>query len=251
MSGLSYSNFSTLRQCGQKYKLSVIDKIPQPLQVHFEFGSALHAGLNTALETKDADAAMDVFAAYWETVVDKGLKYDRHTHAMLGDMGVKFVANFTRKYASKMELIVAEKRMYHTYKHGRFGGTDYIDLEGTPDALVTWDGQNVLLDFKSSAYNYDPEKTDISLQLLLYAWLLEQNGFKVDAIAFVVFNKGTGCIQTPRIIPYDKEKALTMISDMVSYFIRNKDHHERNPNSCIMGKQVCPYFSKCFGGSNE
>lgn len=250
MNGLSYSNYTALRRCGQFYKLSVLDKIPQPMQVHFEFGSALHAGLNTALETHDQEAAMDVFQAYWESVAGKGMTYERHSHDQLGEMGVKFSARFTAKYARDMKLITGEKRMFAKFSLPVYGlGSPKIvdyDLEGTPDALVEWGGKNVLLDFKSSAYNYEPEKTDISLQLNLYAWLLEQNGFKVDEMCYFVFNKGTTTIQTPYRVPYDRAKAVSMIEDMVAYFARNVGYYEKNPTACIMGKQVCPYFSKCF-----
>lgn len=244
MKSLSYSNYSLLRTCAEKYRLSVIEKIPQPLNVNFEFGSAMHAGLNTALETKDAEAAMDVFQAYWRSVEGKGMEYDRFDHGYLGEMGLKFTSSFTKRLATKMKMIVGEKRMYTSFTLPEADvGTAY--LEGTPDALVEWDGRNVLLDFKTSAYNYEKSKTDISLQLNLYAWLLEQNGFKVDALAYIVFNKGAGSLQTPYIVDYKSDFALTSITDMVHYFNRNVDHHEKNLNSCIIGKQICPYFKRC------
>ena len=210
-----------------------------------EFGSALHAGLNTALEAQDADSAMDTFEAYWDTCQD-GLDYkgERFSKEIYADMGRRFVANFHKRYASKMKLIVGEKRMHGVYK-------DPYTLEGTPDALVEYNGQNVLLDFKSSGYPYAAEKIDVSLQLNLYAWLLEENGYKVDAIAYAVFVKSNGSISTLKPIPYDKEKALQMIGDMVKYFVRNGNSFERNPNACIMGKIVCPYLEKCYVKSKE
>lgn len=239
MTGLSYSNYSMLRTCGQKYKLSVLDKVPQPMNVNFEFGSALHAGLKCALETKDPDAAMDVFIAYWDSVSGKIPQYDRHGPEFLREMGTKFVANFTRRYGSKMSLIVGEQRMYATEANG-------VALEGTPDALVEFEGRNVLLDFKSSAYNYDDIKTHISQQLHLYAFLLEKNGFKVDALSYIVFNKGSGSIQTPYVVNYDNKVAEQMITEMVEYFKRNDGHYEKNPNACVMGKQVCAYVERCW-----
>lgn len=242
MSGLSYSNYIALRRCGQFYKLSVLDKVPQPMNVNFEFGSALHAGLNTSLETKDAEAAMDVFQAYWESVAGKGMAYERHSHDQLAEMGVKFVSRFTSKYAKDMKLLTGEVRMKAPFSRE----LGLLTLEGTPDALVEWNGKNVLLDFKSSAYNYEAEKSVVSLQMNLYAWLLEQNGYKVDDLCYVVFNKGTTTIQTPYCVPYDRDKALEMISDMVGFFLRNVGHYEKNPTACVMGKQVCAFFGRCF-----
>jgi hypothetical protein len=251
MTSLSYSNFSTLRQCGEKYRLSVIEKVPTPPQVHFEFGSAMHAAINTSLETKDLEQAFDVFDAYWETCQAKlDFSGERFGPEVLQEMGRKFVGAFHKRLGSKMKLIVGEKRMYAEYAEqiytaGFKSGKLSTRLEGTPDALVEWEGKNVLLDFKTSAYNYEREKTDISLQLHLYAWLLEQNGYKVDALAYIVFNKGAGSLQTPYIVQYKSSYALTLVQDMVHYYLRNMGHYEKNPNACIMGKQICPYFQRC------
>lgn len=253
----TYSNYSTLRQCGAKFRFSCVDKLPQPPTVALEFGSALHAALNDSLTTQDSDSAINVFEAYW-CGLDHGkfdYKNERLKELELTQAGVKFVANFTKKYAAKMKLIIGEKRLkkdwvYHTedWTNSLTGAPidQHEPIEGTPDALVEWNGQNVLLDFKSSAYNYDPLKSDISLQLNLYAWLLEENGYKVDSFCYFVFNKGTGSIQTPILIPYDRKKALAMIEEAVRYWKRNVEHFEKNPNACIIGKQICSFAGKCW-----
>ncbi len=234
----TYSNYSALRRCGRYFKYSVVDKLPQPPQTHFEFGSAMHAGMHTLLIEHDVESAQDVFEAYWSSSHSKlDFKGERHSADALADMGVKFIANFHRRLGKDMKLIVAEQRMKSDFT---------IPCEGTPDALVEWGGKNILLDYKTSAYNYDPIKTDISLQLNLYAWLLEQNGYKVDAMCYLVFNKGTGSIQTPHIAQYDSKKALDMIGEAVQVWLREQGHYERNPNSCIIGKQVCPFAKECW-----
>ena len=231
----TYSNYSTLRQCGRKFKYRCIDKLPTPRAVALEFGSALHAGLADALTTQDPDSAIDVFQAYWEGAKSLDFSEERFKWNEMSNNGVKFVANFLKRYGSKMELIVGEKRMYG------------VTGEGTPDALVAWNGANVLLDYKSSAYNYHPLKSDISLQLNLYALLLEENGYKVDSLCYFVFNKGTGSIQTPLLIPFDRKKALEMRDEAILYWKREQGHFERNSNACIIGKQVCAFAGKCWG----
>lgn len=236
---LTYSNYSSLRSCGAKFRYSVIEKLPQPPAVALEFGSALHAGLNDALVNKNTESAVGVFEAFWDSSTPNlSFGGERHNQGELGSMGRRFVANFLKRYGSKMNLKVGEARF-----SADFEGTP---VEGTPDALVEWEGKNVLLDFKSSAYNYLPEKSEISLQLNLYAWLLEQNGYKADSLCYVVFNKATGSIQTPLLVPYDKEKALQMIQEAVTVWKRELGHYDRNPNSCIIGKSICPYFGKCW-----
>lgn len=240
---LTYSNYSTLRQCGQRFKLQCIDLVPQPRAVALEFGSAMHAGLHDVLITQDVTSAQDVFEAFWDSpaIVNLDWKGERHNHDALAEMGLKFIANFHKRYGKDMTFISGEKRLT--------GSRDGLLIEGTPDALVRWDNKNVLLDFKTAAYNYLEEKLDSSLQLSLYAYLICENTKQEDAVdelAYVVFCKGTGSIQTIRTVPYSKEKALALLSDSVSYWRRNSGHFEKNPNACIMGKSVCPYFTGCW-----
>lgn len=237
----TYSNYSALRSCARKFRYSVVEKLPTPPQVHFEFGSALHAGLNSLLTDKDLEAAQDVFEAYWEGAIKLDFAGDRYNHSAYRDMGNKFLANFARKYAKNMQLVIGEWRFF-----GQWLDHEYTKLEGTPDALVEINGKNVLLDFKTSAYNYDPLKSDISLQLNLYAWLLTQNGYKVDQLCYMVFSKSTGSIQTPIFVDYDEKKALAMISEAVQYWKRNLGSDERNPNACMIGKSICPFSEKCW-----
>jgi CRISPR/Cas system-associated exonuclease Cas4 (RecB family) len=240
MNNISFSHYNLLRTCGQKFKLQVIDKLPTPGSHVFEFGSALHAGLNSVLETQELELSQDVFEGYWDSVSGKVSDYERHGPEQLKQMGVKFLATFFKKYAKDMKLVTGEKRLYAPW-------TEETTIEGTPDALVEWNGQNVLLDFKSSSYAYQDTKTDISLQLNLYAWLLEQNGYKVDAICYYVFNKSNGCIQTPYLVPYDKNKALSMIGNMVTFYIRNNGYYEKNASACSAYKVPCSYAELCWG----
>jgi ATP-dependent exoDNAse (exonuclease V) beta subunit len=246
----TYSNYSALRKCGQYFKLAVIDRLPQPPAVALEFGSAIHAAINASLTGSSTEEAQDVFEAFWDSVTTKlDFSEERYKAEEMRQIGIKFVGNFAKRYGAKMKLIVGEQRMKSELKrYSDYYGEQVIQphIEGTPDTLVEYLGKNVLLDFKTSAYNYDPLKTDISLQLNLYAWLLEQNGYKVDALCYVVFNKGTGSIQTPHIIPYDRKKALAMIEEAVQYWKREQGHYEKNGNACVMGKHFCPYVGECW-----
>lgn len=237
---LTYSNYSTLHSCGRRFKLQCVDLVPQPRAVALDFGSAMHAGLHDVLVNKDVESAQDVFTAYWcsDTIIGMDWKGERYNHNALAEMGLKFIANFHKRYGKDMIFITGEKRLT--------GSRDGLLIEGTPDALVEWNGVNTLLDFKTSAYNYLGEKLDCSLQLNLYAHLLEQSKFRVDELAYIVFCKGTGSIQTLDTTDYAREKALALISDAVAYWRRNVGHYEKNPNACIMGKYVCPYFNKCW-----
>lgn len=250
---LTYSNYKLLRECGQRFKLRVIDGVPEPISVNLEYGSAIHAGLNTMLESHDKELAQEVFKSYWDNVRDKITDYGRHGPDELEGMGYKFLANFEKRYGHAMQLVVGERRMkvspvcYGPPIHDSRG----IDAEGTPDALVKWGDKNVLLDFKTSAYNYTDLQTDTSLQLHFYAWLLEQNGYTVDELCYIVMNKATGGIQTPYRIAYDPKKAIDFINPMVDYWVRNIGKYEKNAAACSNYKTGCPFVERCFGVKKE
>lgn len=238
--GISYSHYSALRKCGRYYKLSVVDKIPQEPNVNFEFGTAMHSGLYSELSGEDSD---DAFIKAWQKSKWLDIKYQRHDWDTLGAMGLKFLSTFRKKYALNMKLIVAEKRLY-----AKLGE---IEFEGTPDALVEWDSKNVLIDYKTSAYNYLFEKTPTSLQLYLYSFLLEQNGYKVDAICYFVFNKGATTVQTPVIFDIDKDIRNEMLHDMGVYLEKNLGDYSKNPLSCVSGSFVCPYINECYKATKK
>ncbi len=237
----TYSNYSTLSQCPQKFKLAVIDKIPgdQDKSVALNFGTALHAGLNMTLTERDKELAQNVFEEYWLSLKKNlDFKNERHSFDDLLEMGIKFVGRFNDKYAKEMHLVEGEKRIYDAL--------GLTKVEGTPDALVEWNNKTVLLDFKTSAYNYDLEKIRSSLQLNLYAHLLTRKGYKVDAICYFVFNKATGSIQTPIIEDYKEKRALLMITDAIDYYNKNVQNTNKNSTQCFIGKNKCPYFERCW-----
>lgn len=238
--GWSYSSYSALRKCGQYYKLNYIDGEKQDPNVNLEFGSAMHKGMFVLLTSRDLSLAQDAFSSYWEGVKWLSIEYQRHSWDQLSEMGLKFLNTFSKKYLPEMELIEAETRCYTP--------RDGIEYEGTPDAIVKWRDQIVLLDYKTSAYNYHPRKGDISLQMNLYSDLYtSKSQVKVGATCYIVFNKGTGTIQTPVILPIDHERKESMISEMSDYILANKSRFTKNPNSCIMGSMVCDNFNKCWG----
>jgi hypothetical protein len=238
--GWSYSHYSALRKCGRYYQLSVIEKRPQDPNVNFEFGTAMHTGLHSSLNGGDADQA---FIDAWNKVKWLDMAYQRHDWDTLGATGLKFLGTFRKKYGVNMKPLLLEKRLY-----AKLGE---IELEGTPDALVEWEGKNVLIDYKTSAYNYLFEKTPTSLQLYLYSFLLEQNGFKVDSICYFVFNKGTGTVQTPVIFDIDKEVREEMLKDLGVYIEKNSTTFSKNPLSCIQGSIVCPFINECYKTTKE
>jgi len=238
----SYSEYSAAMRCLRLYKQVYLDghKGTSDNNPNLLFGSAMHEALNTMLKS-GPEQAYAVFDLSWGLYEESQFDWGRWKWADLKSMGVGFLDKFAKFYHPKMSLISGEKRLYGAYKG--------IKLEGTPDAVVAYEGMNTLVDFKTSAWNYDKDKATVSLQLYLYAVLCEQNGIQVDRVMYLPFIKGTGSIQTPIIEAVSQEKCNNMLDDMVEYImlLRMNTSFPRNPNSCIIGAQKCEHFNSCWG----
>jgi hypothetical protein len=238
----SFSDYSALRRCGRYYEKVVIEKLkePGPEDSNLHFGTALHLGLNASLAAEDA---VSQFKTYWEAIREREMTYDRFDWAALQDLGLRFLATFERKYRPIMKPIELETRLY-----GEYGD---LKLEGTPDAIVEYNGKVTLVDFKTSAYNYDKAKIQNAFQLMLYSYLAETTkGHKIEQIMYLVFNKGTGTIQTPLVRKFDNFETILLLSEMNDYININRNSFGRNPNNCIMGKRKCGFFTECWGGQD-
>lgn len=240
MSSWSYSAYSAAAKCLQYYKLVYIDKlVPDSLESgDLAFGSAMHSALNSILQ---GDSGEEIFNLYWDSYKEKEIEYGRFKWQELRELGLNFCSKFSRLQAKKYELESAEIRLYGEYKG--------IELEGQYDFVGKYNGRTSLRDFKTSGYNYDKSKSDIALQLNLYAYLYLQFGStKLDTLGYTVLNKGTGSIQD-LTWDFDEKKMYEHLDNMVDYCanIEKRTTHPKNPNSCQMGSFKCSMFEKCWG----
>lgn len=246
MSKLSYSfsDFSTAVQCLRKHKLIKIDQLKPdvPESADLNFGTAMHGAVQAELEGEDGEK---VFDAYWNTLIDKELQTSRFDHEQLGLMGPVFVSKFRKFYKDKFKPKEMEKRLYSEYKG--------IKLEGTPDMVGYYEGELGVWDWKTAAYAYDKAKAQISVQLFLYAYLVMMNYPELDIkhVGYLVFDKSGPSIQRPIILPFEKNKMIAMMDDLVDYLkiVDAAEVFPKNHNSCIMGKAKCPFFNTCHGSS--
>jgi hypothetical protein len=239
MTSWSYSSYSTALQCLRKYKYLYIDKLSPPqASGDLAFGSAIHLALNAVLLGENGD---EVFELYWEVEKTKPLEYSRYLWADLKDLGLNFISKFKRAHAKDFEPVFMEKRLYANYGN--------IALEGTVDFAGLYRGIPSIVDFKTTAWAYDKEKTDVALQLYLYSYLAEANGFQSTQLVYFPLVKGSGTIQKPLILTLShdrRKKALDQLTEYVS-MVNKQDSYPENWNSCIIGKSKCPFWNKCHG----
>lgn len=183
----------------------------------------MHSAINSIWNGEDGE---EVFAMYWDSYAGKELQYSRFKYDQLREMGLKFCANFARKYADKYKLEKAEVRL-----HGEYNG---VTLNGQFDFYGTLDGKLSLLDLKTAAYAYPVEKKYVALQLNLYAYLAIQNGYEPpEQLGYIVLNKGGGSIQAPLIWEFNKFKCEEFVANMAEHcrLFDTLTSFPKNPNA--------------------
>lgn len=234
----SYSSYSTAMQCLRKYKHIYIDKLqPEQDSGDLKFGSAIHSAVNGALEGEDGEA---LFSLYWSSYANASLQYGRFKHDALASIGGDFMRKFAKFYIPRLKPVIMEQRAYGEYKG--------MKVEGTLDFYGELDGVPSLIDWKTTAWNYDKDKTLNALQLHLYAYLcITEHKLIPQQIVYFPFVKSKSSIQEPVILPLDTKRMYALLDDMQRYvnsFAAVGD--AKNPNSCLMGMLKCPFFDKCW-----
>lgn len=220
----SYSAYSKALECLACYHKRYILKEEEtgPTSADLVFGSAMHSAWNAVLLGQDGHALFDF---YWDTYSDTPMQFTRYKYDELRHLGHTLLRKFIKSHKERFGIDKSEVRLYGEYK-----GTK---LEGQFDYYGTLDGKLCLLDLKTSAMNYPAEKKDVALQLNLYTYLVETNGYqRPDKIGYVVFNKGMGSIQEPLVWDYDSKTCKEMLDDMTTYckMFEGMKEYPRNPN---------------------
>lgn len=233
-----YSKLYTANDCQRKYKLQYIDGIdPGPNKSgDMEYGTAIHAALAAALANDDPHT---VFNCYWDSIKDSKLEYSRYNWDALKTLANTHINKFLSMHLKHIKPQITEERMY-----ARIGD---VAFEGTADVIGLYKGVPTIIDFKTSAYPYDNHKIRINEQMHIYARLAKEvHGFEATKLVYMVFVKSDGRIQI-------KERGLTKVENdaiMVDVIAQCKQLEQqlvfpKNTNSCIKGKNICPYFKRC------
>lgn len=164
----SYSRVSLFEQCPYHFKLRYIDKEPEipdyspnsPLIL----GGALHKGIETNAKTMLQDY-YNSYPVITDEIVNEAIKIDR----MLPK-----VKEFLKENFQGCELI-------HEYKIDKPNYVGYVDL-----IVKTPDGSCIVIDFK---YSNNIKNYMDSEQLHVYKYYLEQDGFKVNRLAYLFVEK--------------------------------------------------------------
>ena len=237
-----YSAIDTADRCLHKYKRVYIEGYEDQDSGDKLFGTALHAGIE-ALFT--GGNGQEVFSLFWDSVKGSKAPFGRYDWSTLRDTGIKFIARFERLHLKRFEPFMLEYEM--------FGKVGRHNVKGTADYIGLYRGVPSIVDWKTSAREYVPEKILVAEQMPLYAELVKQClQYEVKQIVYYVFCKSEVRIQT-LVLPITQEWLQQKIKNIE---LKCDDLAERkvfpkNPNSCMMGTFKCPLFAECHGEDVE
>lgn len=238
----SYSALSAAYRCNRYYKYLYVDKLVQPglPSADMAFGSAVHFAMEELFEGKDP---LQAFHVYWDQGKTK-LKYGRFQADRLEVIAEILLPRFQKLHAKKFVPYQSEIRLY-----GELNG---IKLEGTPDMLGLYEGVESVIDFKTAAYRYPPEKVVLNEQMILYAYLAQTVAhYPVKQVVYKVFTKE----RDPTIQTLVQELTPELLANTLANITvqcKNLDHlretnqWSQNRNSCLMGEVRCAFFDTCW-----
>lgn len=199
---LSHSAVQKYNSCSLCYKLHYIDNIRLKKQKSpLLFGSALDAGLNELLLTKDLSKAMDMFQAkfqefhnhevtYLKSDLDVELVNYMDSAVRVGMepwslffKGSLFIQAYYKEVLPKIKKVIAVQEPISIKNEEGDEITGFLDL------VVEWEDSKIyLLDNKSSSYKYEEDSARKNDQLPLY-YYATKNKYKLDGIGYIVLNK--------------------------------------------------------------
>lgn len=234
-----YSKIQSYNQCPRKFKLQYVDEEPLvvPKTAAMEFGTAMHLGIQAALEGEDP---IMTFGIYWDAVKGDNLEYEGFSWERHRETGSLLLDRFMARHLKLLKPIVVEARQYGTIGNHEF--------EGTPDFYGDYKGVRSIVDFKTAMYPYIKEKAAIADQLMGYAHLLQQNEYPLPKqIVYIVFVKREPRIQTITF-PLTKPLLSQIIGNMNSQINRilSDKEYPMNLNACPMYKSACVCASKLY-----
>lgn len=235
MKTFHYSEINAAYTCLQKYKYIYVDRLKtDTASADMHFGSAIHLGLKAYFQNQDPIAMFDM---YWNSVKTDKMKYTSKDWEQLRDMGHVFITRWAKREAKYYKPIYVEEMLQA--KLGNF------ILEGTPDFIGNFDGELAIVDWKTSAREYDKKKIKVNEQMYIYAYMVKET-LKLDVkkLAYCVFIK----LPEPRIQTIEVDLTDAKLKDMIDNVklmcedLSNRTAFPKNRNSC----GYCEFYSKCY-----
>lgn len=246
MKPFRYSTISLFHKCPKYYELNQILGIPDDAEqsADMAFGTAIHAAMQAEFEDGNP---IDAFRYQWDEVKLKTeMNYTRYRWEDLNTIGRELIARFQDYKKHFIPAHLEQKLIAPLGQHLISGTVDFIgEYRGVPSVV----------DWKTSAMPYDAYKIRCNEQMYGYDYLAKEAlGFEAKQLVYGVAIKD---LKNPRwqfrtapLTDLSRKKVLDNLGQLCDTIAGAKSFH-RNPQSCVIGKRVCPYFEYCHGETVE
>lgn len=181
---LSYSIVRDFLVCPEKGRLSHIEKLKKPgVKGVLLFGTGIHFGIEAFY--KEGLNPEEAFVAFWKEAVEE-----------IKNAGEELILDEDVKEVENAGKVILKKWLRHEETPKDFLEIEKsirIEIDGIPFyATIDFIGENgnLLLDWKTSSFRYNPLKGDFDLQLTAYSYVMsEVLGKTPDKVGFGVFVK--------------------------------------------------------------
>ena len=252
----SYSALDTFKQCPQKFKFSVIDKIKAPKSPEAAFGSVVHAALKLMFSRDPVFPTLEEVWAYfdenWKISAVKLPNFGENLAELYKKSGREILKNFYRTNPPwNFSVVDTESRFELPLADG--DGKTHV-LAGIIDRIdKIGDGEYEIIDYKTNRRLPSQESVNENLQMSIYHIALKRrwpdtNPAKIKlSLYFLKHNEKLSAQKTGADIEATKEAVLKTIRDIETK-IAKADFPPMPSKLCdyCAYKQICPAWKHLY-----
>jgi len=249
-----YSTLSDAHKCLRFFELKHIKGMDDGSDKSGDmaFGTTIHAAIQDLFEIGNGT---DVFSDLWGAQKNVELEYSRYKWEDLRALGETLISIFRDEHQDKFVPQYLEKRLETRLARTSADGDNLLQFNyhGTVDFLGTFNGIPSVVDWKTSAMPYDRFKIQCNEQMYGYANLAKHClGFDAQQVVYAVAIKD---MKNPkwqfRTAPLSDKIVQSKIDNIFDTAMSlQQGPYYKNPNQCVVGKRVCPFFNTCHGGDS-
>jgi RecB family exonuclease len=228
---LSYSKISTFQDCGWRYKLRYVNKVPSKPKPYFRFGTVLHAVLGRFyLYPGEGRPSLD----YMLSLFDERWPRLQNTAQPNRDKGEQILRSFYERNIEHWRPPVYAECVFDVPigRHMVTGVFDRVDK--------LWDGQIEVIDYKTHTRVPTQEELDTDLQLSLYALAFEYISGRIPDVLSIYHLRENRKLSTTR-----SSEQLSEVRQMVLHtgdrICQRKGFAPKENDNC----RWCDYVAYC------
>lgn len=233
-----YSMINTAHFCLKKADLQYIQgiKTDLPDNPNLAFGSAIHASIEAHFSNGDA---AKTFRMFWSSLDARTFDWtqSRFGYDELGVIGDTLIRKWLKSHAEHYKALHVEHQMQFE--------VNGFKVSGKPDFIGYYKDKLSLVDWKTSAYNYDKRKALVDGQTWIYVEGAKQTlGLDIEQVVYSPFVKNGASVQNPIVVPVTQEKLKSMLDNatLVMRDLSTREEFPRNEQNCLR----CEYFGVCY-----